>query len=259
MTQRVYFILATLAVSLLAPLAASAQQQEPPSFTYVSEWRIPRAQWDDYVAFNKKNAEPILQKLMADGTIISWGAYATNVHEENGPTHGTWFEAPSIANIEKALMALTKVAQNPILSAGGGVKHRDYFLSSQLRRSKAASGSDGYLWVNYTQLQPGKAEEWRKLFDQYIKPLLDGLLTDGSFIAYEIEGELVHTDNPNGIYLVYIAPNADGIDKFYAAIRTRMAQATPEERRAISEAFAATTMPAAHRDFFARVLSYAQK
>ena len=145
----------------------------------------------------------------------------------------------------------------PILNTSG--KHRDYLVRAQVRHARAASGTDGYLWVNYTQLKPGKSEEWRALFDKHIKSLLDGLVDDGSWISYEVDAEVVHTDNPDGIYLVYVAPNAEGIDKFFAAVGARMGQATPEERRAIGEAFAATTVPGAHRDFFARVLNYAVK
>jgi len=256
MSKRVSFLLVALAMLLLGPLAARAQQQPLP-FTYVSTWTIPRAQWDDYVAFDKKNAQPILDKLMAEGTITSWGFYATNVHDEGGVTHGDWFQASSIADIEKALDALTKVARNPILSTSG--KHRDYLLRSQFRNGKPARGTDGYLWGNYTQLKPGKAEEWRALFNTSIKPLLDGLVADGSFISYEVDAEVIHTDNPDGIYLTYIAPNAAGIDKFIAAVGARIAQGLPEERRAFAEAYAATTVPGAHRDFFARVLNYAQK
>lgn len=256
MSKRVCFLLIALAMLLSGSLAASAQQQPLP-FTYVSEWTIPRAQWDDYVSFNKKNVQPILEKLMADGTITGWGFYATNVHDESGVTHGDWFEASSIANIEKVLDALTKTARSPILNTSG--KHRDYLVRAQVRHAKPASGTDGYLWVNYTQIKPGKAEEWRALFNSAIKPLLDGLVDDGSFISYEVDAEVVHTDNPDGIYLVYVAPNAAGIDKFVAAVGARMAQVSPEERRAFTEAYAAATVPGAHRDFFFRVLSYAQK
>jgi len=257
MSKRFTVLLAVLALSLLAPLVASAQQQEPPTITYVSEWAIPRAQWDDYVSFTRKNTLPVFEKLMADGTITGWGFYATNVHDEGGITHGDWFQASSVANIEKTLLTLTKLSQNPFNVAA--TKHRDYLLRSQVRRSKAASGSDGYLWVNYTQLKPGKNEEWRALFDNAIKPLLDGLVADGSFISYEMDTEVIHTDNPDGLFLVYVAPKAEGIDKFLAAVGARMAQATPDERRAFTEAFSGATVTGAHRDFFARVLNYAQK
>ena len=256
MSKRAPFLLIALAMLLLTSLAASAQQRPLP-FTYVSEWTIPRAQWDDYESFNKKNVQPILEKLMAEGTVTGWGFYATNVHDESGITHGNWFEASSIASIEKALDALTKLARNPILSTSG--KHRDYLVRAQVRGAKPAGGTNGYLWVNYTQLKPGKAEEWRALFDKYIKSLLDGLVDDGSFISYEVDAEVVHTDNPDGIYLVYVAPNAAGIDKFLTAVGARMAQGSAEERRAFSEAYAATTVPDAHRDLFARMLNYAVK
>ena len=62
MSKRVSFLLLALAMLLLTSLAASAQQQPLP-VTYVSEWTIPRAQWDEYVSFVKKNTQPILEKL----------------------------------------------------------------------------------------------------------------------------------------------------------------------------------------------------
>ena len=82
MSKRVLILLAGLVFVLLAPLAASAQQQEePPTFTFVSEWAVPRAQWADWIAYTDKNLKPIFDKLLADGTIISWGTYVTIVHD----------------------------------------------------------------------------------------------------------------------------------------------------------------------------------
>jgi len=246
-----------LALMLLAPLTASAQAQEPPTFIYVSEWAVPRAQWADWVAYAEKNAKPIFEKAMADGRIIGWGMYTTRVHDESGITHGSWYEATSIAAIEKVGAELAKLPQNTILTAA--TKHRDYLLRSSLRRAKASSGSNGYLWVNANQIQPGKGQQWRELWDKYTRPLLDEQLANGTLGAYWIEVEQVHTENPGGVYVVWTAPNADSVDKFFGAVAARAQKRSPEENRAIGEAFAGVTVAGSHRDFFARVTHYSQK
>jgi hypothetical protein len=257
MNKRIPILLTALALLLLAPLVASAQQQEPPTFTFVSEWAVPRAQWPEYQAAREKNTKPIFDKMLADGTIIGWGMYVTVVHDESGITHGTWYEATSMAALERVLGELVKLTPSPMQLAA--TKHRDYLLRSPLRRSKAASGSNGYLWVGAYQIQPGKGQEWRDLWDKYSKPLFEELFGNGAISAYWIELEQVHTDNPAMAYVVWTTPNADGIDKFFSAARARSQKRSAEENRAIGDAFAGVTVAGAHRDFFARVTHYAQK
>ncbi len=257
MSKRVSLLLAMLALMLLAPLAASAQQQEPPTFTYVSEWAVPRAQWLEYQAAREKNTKPIFEKMLADGTIIGWGMYTTAVHDESGITHGVWYEATSIAALERVLGEFLKLPPSPMQLAA--TKHHDYLLRSTLHRSKAASGSNGYLWVSSTQVQPGKGQEWRELWDKYTKPIYDELLADGTILGYWIDVEQVHTDNPNWRYVVYLAPNADAVGKVGAAFEAAGQKRGAEANRGIGRAFADVTVAGVHRDFFARVTHYAQK
>jgi len=257
MNKQISILLTAFALLLLAPLVASAQQQEPPTFTFVSEWAIPRAQWPEYQAAREKNTKPIFDKMLADGTIIGWGMYVTVVHDESGITHGTWYEATSIAALERVLGELIKLTPSPTQLAA--TKHRDYLLRSSLRRAKAGSQANGYLWVGAYQVQPGKGREWRDLWDKNSKPLVEELFANGTISAYWVEGEQVHTDNPGWIYVVWTAPNADAVDKFFAAATARSQKRSAEENRAIGDAFAAVSVAGTHRDFFARVTHYAQK
>jgi hypothetical protein len=136
MIKRIVLALATLLLAISAPVGSKAQQQEPPTYTMVSEWVIPRAQWAEYEAFNKKSAQPLFERFLADGTILSWGIYATVVHQEERETHGSWFETASLANVQKVLAELAKLAPNPVINT---VKHHDFLLRAPLRRSRAAS------------------------------------------------------------------------------------------------------------------------
>ena len=257
MSKRTMLVLAALVLALAAPLASWAQQQEPPTFIRVADWTIPRGNWEEYVAFTKKNVQPLFEKLMADGTITGWGFFSTAVHEEDGYTHGSWYSANSIANSEKALAELVKLPQSPIITAGP--KHRDYLLRAPLLRTRAASGSNGYLWVSGTLVQPGKGQEWRELWDKYTKPVYDELLANGTIVFYAINVEQVHTLNPGQRWVVYVAPSADAIDKVRAAFEAAGQKRGADANRGIGQAFADVTVAGVHRDFFANVTSYAQK
>ena len=253
MSKRVALLLTVFAALVLVPLVASAQMApEPPTYTYVSEWSMPRPQWKDWIDSNEKNNKPIYEKMMADGTIIGYGLYATAVHDESGITHGSWFETTSLAAVDKVMSEIAKLPPNPIANAA--TKHRDYLIRSSLRRVKAASGKDGYLWVNSTQLQPGKGAGWRALFDKLVKPVFDEQLGNGTLLAYWVEGEQVHTDNPDGVFIVLLFPSADAMDKYFAALQKLIAQ-----NPGVGDLLSGVTVGSAHRDYLARVLHYANK
>ncbi len=256
MSRRIYLVLAVLCMALLVPLVATAQQQETPVFTFVALWNVPRAQWAEFTAFAEKNNRPILERLLADGTLVGWGNFNTVVHTEDGYTHGGWFAATSIAGIERALGEFLKLPPNP---ATLGARHRDHLFRSLIYKARAASPTSGYLWVSTTQVKPGKGREWRELWEKYTKPVLDELQANGTLSSYFVEEEHVHTESPSWRYSGYVAPSADAVDKVWAAIVALGQKRTAEERSAIGDAFAEVTVAGAHRDFFARVSNYAHK
>ncbi len=256
MSRRICLVLAVLCLPPLAPLVAKAQQQEPPTYIYVAQWSVPRAQWGEFTANFEKNGRPLLERMFADGTIISWGAVATVVHEEQGPTHAVWWEAPSIAGIERVREELIKIPPTPGMLAG---KHSDLFLRTLLRRVHASGPASGYLWGSHTTTQPGKGQQWRELIEKYIRPTLDELLANGTLTAFYLQVEHVHTQDPGGRHIVFLTPSAEALDKVNAAISALLQKRSAEENRAITAAFDEITVPGAHRDYFARILSYAQK
>ncbi len=256
MSTRIAFFLTGASVALLAPIGAAQQPQEPPAFIYVAEWGIPRAKWDEFTAYREKTSRPVLERHFASGTIVSWGNFAYIVHDESGITHGSWWTATSIAGIERVRDALVKLAPNPAVAGG---KHRDYLLRTLMYRSGAVRPTSGYLWVNATLAQPGKGQEWRDLWEKYTKPTFDELLASGAISSYEVDVEQVHTEDPGWRYIVYIAPSAEGVDKVAGAIAALIQKRTAEENRTITAAFAAVTVPNAHRDSFMRVATMASK
>lgn len=247
-------IFAALLLGAIAPVRA--QQAQPPSYTFVAEWNVPRAQWGTVTASFDKNDRAVMDKLMANGTITGWGHFTPVVHTAEGATHGIWFTAGSIANITKAFDELVKAPQDP---AQRDAKHWDYLLRPITGGGKPVTNGKGYIWVNSLQVQPGKGGEWMELWTKNTKPIFDELVDNGTITGYSVDAEVVHTDSPAWRHIVYIAPSADAVDKVLAATAAANAKRTPEERRALAEAMSGVTVANAHRDAFARVLSYASK
>ena len=52
-----------------------------------------------------------------------------------------------------------------------------------------------------------------------IAPLLEKLIADGTLHEYEVDTEAIHTEAPGTFMIVYIAANAEGLDKVNTALR----------------------------------------
>lgn len=255
MLKRVVVFVFVMAGALANGVAAQMQPAQT-SYTFVAEWNVPRAQWTTATANFDKNVRPSMDRMMANGTVTGWGNFTPVVHTVDGPTHGIWFTAGSLANITKAFDELIKLPQDPSLR---DAKHWDFIVRPQVANGKPVSKGSGYIWINSLQVQPGKGGEWLDLWTKNSMPIYDELVANGTITGYSVDAEVVHTDSPAWRHIVYIAPNADAVDKVLAATAAANAKRTPEERRALAESMAGVTVANAHRDAFARVLSYASK
>jgi len=63
------------------------------------------------------------------------------------------------------------------------------------------------------------AEAVEILSENLFVPLLERLLADGAIVEYEIDEETIHTESPDMFFVYILAPTADGLDKFNAAVR----------------------------------------
>jgi hypothetical protein len=239
-----------------APAAAQTAAAAEP-YTYVAEWNIPRGQWGTFTSDFDANTKPVLEKLAAAGTLISWGAYENIVHTPNGYSHGVWWSATSYAGIEKARLELVKAASGST-SLTAATAHRDYYLRSIAGAGKTSSG-EGYLSIAHYLLKPGKGQEWKQMWEKNSKPLLDELLGKGALLAYSVDVEDVHTDSPMWRHVVTVSPSAAADDQYVAADDAASAKLTPEERRTRGLMMEAVLEPGAHRDDYARILRFWQK
>ncbi len=244
-----------LAVTLLATAAgfqsASAQanadaKEKAPIYTYVAEWSVPRLNW---AAMEGPNApqKQLLDKLMADGTIIDHGTFKVLSHQEGGPTHGNWWTANSMANLLKALAVVSSQTaasdNNKILAES---KHFDLILTSRQYGFHSGSFDNGYLRVATYRAKPGQGEAMDKAINSYIIPILDKLLADGAIHLYSVDREAVHSEDSSVVDIAIVTNGAEGLDKFMAAL-----DAAGKANPLGGPAFGAATDSSAHRDFLA--------
>lgn len=253
--SQVLMLVCAAALISLGAMPSQAQdntQEKPVLYTYVAQWATPRAQWPD-MEKQQANGKELMEKLMADGTIVSYGAFRTMVHTEAGSTHGSWFSATSMANLLKAdsLITASSAGTGPALDAS---KHWDLILSSTQYNGHSGTFENSYLRVGTWTVKPEGGQAVTTFLKDMMVPMLEKLLADGAIHNYQIDEESVHTSNPGNINVAIITNGAEGLDKFNAAV-----DAMEKSNGLATAAFGQAVDEAGHRDLLALVPSYTHK
>jgi hypothetical protein len=235
--------LAMMAASAVPACAQDEPKEKPPMYSYVGFWNIPRAQWAE---MEKNNAvdQKILDKALADGTIVGYGNDLNLVHTADGMTHDDWWSAMSMAAMLNVLDRFYKsgTPTSPVLASA--TKHSDGIFVSRYYNWRPGTYKGAYTRVAMYKLKADVPEHAiETLSKSFMAPVLEKLLADGSLIEYEIDTEAIHTEAPGTFWVDVISPTADGLDKLNAALRER-AKANPLG----GPAFESMVDSAAHRD-----------
>lgn len=234
----------------LTPKPAAAQTTQD-YYTYVSQWAVPRAQWDAF-AKQEESSVPIMKKLVADGTIVAWGNEAVRVHQEDGYTHAEWFTATSRANLLKTVEEQWTTATNA--SFVSATKHSDLFLHTIAHGGNTVSNGTGYLRVGFYQAKPGDGEALGNLMTKNIKSFLDSAVANGTLMMYNIDEEDIHTHAPGAYNMALLFPDGAAMDKFFADL-----MASGKADSTVAQMLDSLTVGKEHRDSFGRVTAYQHK
>jgi len=220
---KVFAGLCTLAMSAVWAGQAGAQmssevKEKPPIYTYVAQWDIPRAQWAD-MAKSYGSTQKLLDKAIADGTIVGYGNDATLVHQPDGATHDDWWSATSLAGVLNVLDQLEKSGDSTSSVLASATSHGDSIYISRYYNWHPGSWKGGYTYTAAYRLKPNAPDDAvETLSKNLIAPLLEKLLADGTLHEYEVDTQEVHTEAPGTFLIVYLAASADGLDKVNAAL-----------------------------------------
>jgi len=229
------------------PLHAQSTEvkEKPAMYSYVANWQIPRAKWAD---FEKPSpaSDKLLSQAISSGTLVGYGADKIEVHSAEGPTHDSFWSAMSMAAVLDVLDSLGKGPPDPLLQTA--TKHWDGIYVSHFYNWKSGTYKDAYSHTAYYKLKDSAPDdEVETVSKNFVVPLMEKLLADGSIIEYEVDEEAIHTESPAGFWIDYITPNSAGLDKVSAALGEALKGNT-----FAGPAFGAVTEGADHRDYLSR-------
>jgi hypothetical protein len=245
MLKRIAVLLVFVLAMTLVPAALPQMEPTPIVYTYVSQFQVPRANWAQYSEDTDKTFVPVAEKLMADGTIVGWSTFELVVHTPDGYTHGSAWSSNTIAGLMKVLDEVRKNGPRPGQIAA--TKHEDYLMQSSMYRG--GSGTAAYLRVVCSLAKADKPGDYAAALKKYLGPTFDEQVKKGAATSYSLDEQYVNNTAPSTRCLVITYPNADGLDKWHAAINATLGKMSQADR----DAFASSTVADSRRDIMARI------
>jgi len=250
------FVIVMLVFSV--PVALPQAEQAHPVYIYVSQFQVPRANWAQYAEDTEKTVNPILERLMADGTLLGWANTENIVHTPEGMTHSTAWSSTSLAGITRVLDELRKSGPRP--SQIAATKHEDLLLRSVYSHTTAVSGGGGgYLRVNCTLAQPGKADDFVATIKKYLGSTFEEQFKKGVATSYEMDEQYVLNGPGSMRCTVVTFSNAENMNKWAEAIAATFDKMSADDRKGFQDALASSTVPNSRRDLLARITHSAHK
>lgn len=250
MNSRLWSVFAGLCGLLMLSLASIQSvaqtpevKEKPALYSYVANWQIPRAQWGAMEKDNEAN-KAILDKAVADGTLVGYGNDENLVHSADGETHDSWWASMSMAGLIKVLDQFSAAGgpTSPVLASA--TKHWDLIFVSKYYNWKPGAYKTAYVHVSSYKLKADAPDDAIEMLSKnLVVPMLEKLLADGSIREYEVDTEAIHTGAPDNFWIVYVASSPDGLDKVTAAITGSL-----KDHPFAGPAFGAMTVSGAHRD-----------
>jgi hypothetical protein len=199
--------------------------------------------------------------------VEAWGIEVPLLRSPGGHTHYIWYSVNDWSGIEKVQRALgAQIAQvaaeqakanearrgqrpGPTLAermeaALDMSKTRDYLTRDLVYNGGTGIPPAGTLPMvryNFFKALPGQFSAWRTTWEKYTKPVWDKLVADGVVLAYGLAVEELKTDSEFTHFVWYAVRSADDFAKIGAAFTADRGRRSPEERGAITAAFAGLT------------------
>lgn len=235
------------AVMIAAPMAVPQMQQgQPVIYTFVSQFQVPRANWAQYSENTEKTFVPVAEKMVADGTILSYSTFETIVHTPEGYTHGAAWSSSTISGLTKVLDEVRKAGPQPGQIAA--TKHEDYLMQTSMYAM--GPGGAAYLRVVCQNAKPqDRPEVYTAALRKYLWPTIEDQAKKGVASYVGFDSQYVNTMAPSTRCLVITYPSAESMDKWAAAVNAVLGKMTAADR----DAFYGSTVTDSRRDIMARI------
>ena len=219
---RVVAVLCAVAMFAAGAAPAGAQMSEvkekPPMYSYVGFWNIPRGQWAE-MAKSDEADKSILDKAIANGTIMAYGHDVNMVHQPDQQTHDEWWSAMSMAGCSMCWSSSTSLAVTLrrcwVMPPNTGMA----FMSAGTTTSIMGPGRTLYTHgASYKLKADAPNDAVERLSKNLFVPFFEKLLADGAIHEYEVDTEAIHTEDAGRVLVFYLAANAEALDKVNAAL-----------------------------------------
>jgi hypothetical protein len=251
MKMRIAGLLVVVLAVMLVPAALPQMEPTPVVYTYVSQFQIPRANWVQYSEDTEKTFVPVVEKSLADGSIVSWSTFETVVHTPDGYTHGAAWSSTSIAGLMNVLDEIRKNGPRPAQIAA--TKHEDLLMQSTMYH--VGSGTPAYLRVVCSMAKADKPEDYTATLKKLLVPTFEEQLKKGVATYWGVDEQYVNTSAPSTRCLIINYPDAESMDKWATAINATLGKMSPADRAE----YAGATVADSRRDFMARITHFGHK
>jgi hypothetical protein len=249
MTRKIAVLLVLLLAAIVTvPIAFSQMEPAQPTvYTFVSQFQVPRANWAQYAETTEKSFVPVAEKMVADGTILSYSTFEHIVHTPEGYTHGAAFTSTSIAGLTKVLDEVRKAGPQPGQVAA--TKHEDFLMQTTMYTAGGGGAAPTYLRVVCQNAKPDKPEAYAAALKKYLWPMVEDQFKKGVVGYVGLDSQYVNTMAPSFRCLVLTYPNADAMDKWAMAVNATFGKMSAADR----DAFFGATVTDSRRDILARI------
>jgi hypothetical protein len=252
-----------LALAIAAP--AVAQGEAP--LTWVAYTRVKPGKTQEWLKLELENAKPILDKLVADGTVMTWG-YAVRANHRPGYEWNVlnWVTTANWAGVGKWLGAAlaqmqarspeeTKALEERYEALEEAGTHFDEVVRNAMISVGETPTRFNFIYTGHFRAKPGRFDAATQAFKENIVPIGDELRADGTLTGYGLHVQELHNqhqphEKPWSHRTWYTFADLASLDKLQAAFA---AGVTPERAKQRAETFEFK----AHKDDLFVVLHHA--
>lgn len=248
----------------LFALALSSSAAGPK--TMVALYKIQFGRMNECIAALNTAVTPVLDRLMSEGAIDSYGIDIDVLHVPNMPNLAAWFSGPTYAGMQKANDAvLAALASHPqqaklLLDSADMNAHADMLLETEDSKfGSVPAGAMPFRLLVQQRVKPGKLEEYMRFGAKQFAPVYEQLVKDGVIHGYEVLAPALHTEEPGTLWILMTMPDMAAMDKLDAALEAKMKSLSAAERSIVENTRRQLTEEAGHRDFLMRSVVYKRK
>jgi len=214
-------VLAVLALAVLAPFVAVAQEAEEqqPLQVYVAYYKIGYAEMEEWIRVYHEVSVPILQELQDEGTIQGWSAWQ---HQTGGEYNWRFaVRAPQWAQLgqfwEQYLARLAERFPDELAVSSAMIQaHYDEIWDITGIHMPDSPPATQYVYDSRYQLNFTDMDEWNAVWDEVLAPVMEQAMTDGLLGGWVTEGH--NTGGRFNWKVLYMFEEWDDMDDFFMRV-----------------------------------------